>query len=163
MNEALILAGCNLEPRKENLERAALLLANGKVKIDQTSSIYISPAWGYDSGNDYYNVAYVVKTEYSAEELMKHLLTIEDQMGRRRTQSGAYEDRNIDLDILLYNNETIDTDFLKVPHPRLQERRFALVPASEIAAEWVHPVIQRPIKDLLKDCTDRTTVIKAQD
>jgi 2-amino-4-hydroxy-6-hydroxymethyldihydropteridine diphosphokinase len=103
----------------------------------------------------------LVETSLSASDLLQSLLKIEQQMGRiRSVKWGA---RIIDIDILFYDNEQIQNDNLKIPHPALAERRFTLIPLNEIAPDFLHPVLNKTIASLLLTCTDPLTVNLLED
>jgi 2-amino-4-hydroxy-6-hydroxymethyldihydropteridine diphosphokinase len=124
----------------------------------QQSNIYKTAAWGNTEQDDFYNQVIEVSTELSAEILLQTLLGIETKMGRTRNQK--WEARIIDLDILYFNNEIIDTEILKVPHPYMHLRRFTLIPLTEIAANYVHPIFDKTNSELLASCCDGSEVIK---
>jgi 2-amino-4-hydroxy-6-hydroxymethyldihydropteridine diphosphokinase len=90
--------------------------------------------------------------------MLAKLLSVEKDMGRYRGEK--YGPRIIDIDILLYNDEVINESMLKIPHPRMQERRFVLEPMNEIAPEMVHPVLHKTMRQLLKECSDPLAVNK---
>ena len=111
--------------------------------IIQLSSLYETAAWGKTDQPSFLNQAMEIETELSAEQLIKQLLKIEKMMGRERKEK--YGPRIIDIDILLFNEEQYDLPFLKIPHPEMQNRRFALIPLAEIAANIRHPVFGKSI------------------
>jgi len=158
MNTAFLLTGSNMGDRKKNLESAKTLIQQRCGAIVNSSSLYETAAWGKTNQPNFFNQALQVETKLSAEQLMKHILKIEEFMGRRRNEK--YGPRSIDIDILLFNQERHDQAFLKIPHPELQNRRFALMPLSEIAAHVLHPVLRQTVSQLLKDSHDKLYVKK---
>ncbi len=103
----------------------------------------------------------VIETEKSAEECLRIALDVEDELGRiREEDQQGYQDRNIDVDIIFYADEIINTGNLIVPHPRMQERNFVLQPLLEIIPEYVHPVLKKTIRDLANDCQDSSKAIQ---
>src|SRR5579875_2964571 len=154
-HRAFIGIGTSLGDRianyREALERIGKLR---QTRIVRQSSIYETDPVGEFIG-PFLNGAIEVETEYSAEALMQQLLSIERAMGRKRVRmpKGAararYKPRIIDLDLLFFDNEMIDTPKLTVPHPRIQERRFVLVPMSELAPALIHPRLNASISELL--------------
>ena len=158
MNTAFLLTGSNMGDRKKNLESAKTLIQQQCGAIVNSSSLYETAAWGKTNQPNFFNQALQVETKLSAEQLMKHILKIEEFMGRRRNEK--YGPRSIDIDILLFNQERHDQAFLKIPHPELQNRRFALMPLSEIAAHVLHPVLRQTVSQLLKDSHDKLYVKK---
>jgi 2-amino-4-hydroxy-6-hydroxymethyldihydropteridine diphosphokinase len=156
MNQAYILLGTNLGDKKANLQQAILSISANLISIVSYSGIYETAAWGNTNQDNFYNQVIEVNTELSATDLLKTLLQIETQMGRVRSQK--WEARIIDLDILYFNHEIIDTENLKVPHPYLHVRRFTLAPLVQIAAEFLHPVFNKTNTALLENCSDNSEV-----
>ena len=157
MNNAFLITGGNLGDRKRNLETAVSLIEKNTGVIKRLSSVYETEPWGVEGQPNYYNLVIEMLTSLDAQTLMDNLLQIEQEMGRVRTEK--YGARTIDIDILFFNDEIINTDTLTIPHPRLHERRFVLQPLAEIAPELTHPVLQKNIADLLHECPD-TNVVK---
>ena len=168
-HRAFIGIGTNLGDRlanyREALERIGKLR---QTRIVRQSSIYETEPVGEVVG-PFLNGAVEVETELSAEVLMQQLLSIERAMGRKRVRmpKGAarvkYNPRIIDLDLLFFDNEMIDSPKLTVPHPRLQERRFVLVPMSELAPALIHPRLNASISELLAGLksTQRVVLMRA--
>jgi len=158
MNRAYILLGTNMGNKSAHLQMSIELMNLQNIFFVQQSSIYKTAAWGNTEQDDFYNQVIEVSTESSAEILLQTLLEIETKMGRTRNQK--WEARIIDLDILYFNNDVIDSDKLKVPHPYLHVRRFTLVPLTEIAANFIHPIFNKTNAELLANCSDGSEVIK---
>jgi len=156
MNTAYLLIGGNLGNREENISYAITLLNEQCGSIGKTSSLYETAAWGKTDQPDYLNLAICLSTELNARQLIRRILKIEKMMGRTREEKLG--PRIIDIDILLFENEIHDMRFLKVPHPEIQNRRFALTPLAEIGADLIHPVLKKSISRLLKECTDSLPV-----
>ena len=154
------MLGGNASDTVDQFEKAIKKFEGLGWEVVKKSAIYLSPSWGYASENVYKNQAIEVNAQLSAEELLTAILDIERQLGRVRGNSVDYQDRSIDIDILLVGNRIIDTDILKVPHPRLPDRRFALMPLAEIAAKQVHPILEKTIQELLLACKDLSKVAK---
>lgn len=154
-----LLLGSNLGNRKKNIARARKLIESEIGKIYEASALYETAAWGVDEPQDsYLNQALKLQSQRSGEELMQIFLDIETQMGRIRTKPAA--PRIIDIDILLIGNEIINTPTLKIPHPRLHLRNFALIPLLEIGGNREHPELKQTIEDIYFSCEDRLEVIK---
>jgi 2-amino-4-hydroxy-6-hydroxymethyldihydropteridine diphosphokinase len=158
MNIAYLLIGGNLGNRSANLKKAILLIDQTCGKIVQTSAIYETEAWGLTNQPAFYNQAIKLQTNLPPELLMEHLLAIETKMGRIRTKKLG--PRIIDLDMLFYNQIILNTEFLVIPHPAIALRKFALLPLTEIAAKFLHPIYQKTIDDLLIECPDLLDVQK---
>lgn len=161
MNMAFLLLGSNLDDRKKNLVSAAERIGLTCGKIVRNSGIYQTAPWGKQDQPDFYNQAIEIATGLSARQLLKSILEIEASLGRRRAEK--YGPRIIDIDILLFNDEIIDRPSLKIPHPELQNRRFALEPLAEISPSLVHPLLKKTIHRLLLECSDPLAVKKLKD
>jgi len=158
MNKAYLLTGGNLGDRVENLNQAKLLIAEHCGKVVQSSSIYETAAWGNEDQPSFLNQVLVIETKLEAEKLMQDLLHIEALLGRQRLEK--YGPRIIDIDILFFNNDIIESKLLTVPHPRIQERRFVLTPLHELSPAFIHPIFKTSIHNLLNDCSDQLNVKK---
>ena len=148
MSTVYIGIGSNLGNRKENSLKAIELLQSSGLSLKKQSSMYETKPWGIEEQPEFINMAVVLETELRPLELLSLLKNIEVKMGRQDTVK--WGPRLIDLDILLYDNETINEDGLKIPHPLMHERLFVLEPLSEIAGDVIHPVFQKKIKELFK-------------
>ncbi|MCC7402103.1 MAG: 2-amino-4-hydroxy-6-hydroxymethyldihydropteridine diphosphokinase [Chitinophagaceae bacterium] len=158
MNKAYLLTGTNLGDRLKNIMNAAQNIQDQCGTIALRSSIYKTAAWGNTDQPDFLNQVLELNTALTARHLLKHLQQIEQQMGRIRTEK--YGPRIIDIDILFFNDAHYRLGFLKIPHPEIQNRRFVLVPMTEIAPMLFHPVLKKTMSELLKDCSDQLEVRK---
>jgi len=158
MNKAYLLTGGNLGNREENLATARELINGHCGNIIKASSLYETAAWGKTDQPSFLNQALEVDTPLNSRQLIRWILKAEKMMGRVRDEK--YGPRLIDIDILLFNNEKHNYQFLKLPHPEMQNRRFALLPLAEIAPDIIHPVLNKTIHELLKECTDELPVKK---
>jgi 2-amino-4-hydroxy-6-hydroxymethyldihydropteridine diphosphokinase len=145
---AYVGLGSNLGDREATLRRALELLGEGVVVV-AVSSFRETEPWGYDDQPAFLNAAAAVDTELSPRELLDALLEVERTLGRTR-DGPRYGPRTIDLDLLLYGDEVIDEDGLKIPHPRLHERRFVLEPLADLAPQLVVPGLGG-VEDLLAE------------
>ena len=163
MTEAMcnvtMLIGGNQGDRVELLQQACGMIEQQIGMIVKKSSIYETEAWGFDAEQNFLNQAVVVETRLSAHEVLDKALFIESQLGRVRTGNG-YASRTMDIDILFVDNNCIDTHDLIVPHPRIQERNFVLVPLCEIMPNYVHPKMNKTIANLLKTSSDKGKVVR---
>ena len=158
MNTAYLLIGGNLGNRKENLYVAFTLITKQCGQVSKKSSLYETAAWGNTNQPSFLNQALEIKTSLNARQLIRRILKVEKEMGRiRKEKLGP---RSIDIDILFFNNEIHDLQFLRVPHPEIQKRRFGLVPMAEIVPELIHPVLKKTISQLLNECPDELEVKK---
>ena len=150
MNRAFIGLGSNIEPRETYLQKALQSIANNEqTKLVTTSSIYETAPVGYKHQNNFLNMVVEVETTFSSIELLRFCQAVENEFGRKRTIKNG--PRTLDLDILVYNNENRSLEDLTIPHPRLHERAFVLVPFHEIAPELTLPNLGLKIKDLLNE------------
>ncbi|MBK7182486.1 MAG: 2-amino-4-hydroxy-6-hydroxymethyldihydropteridine diphosphokinase [Bacteroidetes bacterium] len=157
MNTAYVLLGGNKGERLTNIEKAISFIEKLVGPISNKSKIYVTAAWGNTNQPDFYNQVICVSTKLSAIALLEALLLIENKLGRQRGDQ-KWQARTIDLDILFFNNDIIDSPDLKVPHPYLHERKFTLVPLAEIAANFVHPIFNKSIAELENECSDELEV-----
>jgi 2-amino-4-hydroxy-6-hydroxymethyldihydropteridine diphosphokinase len=158
MNVAYLLIGGNLGNRSANLQNALYQIEKNCGKILDLSAIYETAAWGLSNQPSFYNQAVSIQTNLEPKALMEQLLAIETNMGRIR--SIKLGPRLIDLDILLINNLILNTETLILPHPLMEQRRFALLPLAEIAPNLMHPILQKTIQELLMHCSDQLDVQK---
>jgi len=156
MNKAYLLTGGNMGDRQENLATAYECIGQQCGDITSASSLYETAAWGKNDQPSFLNQVLEIQTSLSPRQLLKKILHIEKQIGRVRKEK--YGPRIIDIDILLFNDEIYNYPSLKIPHPELQNRRFALVPLAEIAPESIHPVFKKTITELLAICPDKLEV-----
>jgi 2-amino-4-hydroxy-6-hydroxymethyldihydropteridine diphosphokinase len=153
MNTAYVLLGGNKGERLTNIEKAISFIEELVGPTSNKSKIYVTAAWGNTNQPDFYNQVICVNTALSAIELLQRLLSIENKLGRQRGNE-KWQARTIDIDILFFNDEIINLPDLTIPHPYLHERKFTLIPFSEIAPNFIHPVFNKSITELNNECTD---------
>lgn len=141
-----IALGTNLGERLDNL-RAAIDAMAPEVNVLAESHVYETPPWGYEDQPAFLNMVVKAETDLEPEDLLKYLKQIEAELGREK--SVRWGPRLIDLDILFYADLVINTPPLVIPHPRLHERAFVLVPLADVGAEVVHPVLGEFVWELL--------------
>ncbi|MGE8207392.1 2-amino-4-hydroxy-6-hydroxymethyldihydropteridine diphosphokinase [Heyndrickxia sp. NPDC080065] len=156
-NIAYISIGSNIDDREKYLKDACDLLDHDRdIKILAISSIYETEPVGFTEQGKFLNIVVKVETELFAEQLLDKCLNIEVELGRiRKIRWGP---RTIDLDILLYNNENIETEKLVVPHPRMLERAFVLVPLLEVDPTITLPSATTPLHHILDEIPDKEGV-----
>lgn len=158
MNRAYLLIGGNMGNREYCLIAAKEHLQLQCGPLVRQSSLYQTAAWGIEEQAPFLNQVVEILTSLLPEELLHTILLIEEKLGRKR--EAKYGPRLIDIDILLFNDDVVQKDFLAIPHPQLHNRRFALMPLAEIAPDVVHPVLNKTIRQVLEECPDKLDVQK---
>lgn len=146
---AYLALGTNIGNKRRNMITAAALLAERVGDVLALSGFYETEPWGFQSENTFLNAALQLDTSLSPLELLKATQEIEMEMGRTQKSNGAYHDRIIDIDILLYEDLVLQTPELTLPHPLMHERLFVMEPLAEIAPNVIHPVFKKPVISLL--------------
>jgi 2-amino-4-hydroxy-6-hydroxymethyldihydropteridine diphosphokinase len=162
MNFAYLLLGSNLGDRFALIQRAREGISAAIGKISGESSVYESEPWGFLSENSFLNQVLKVETELMPAKLLAEILKIENELGRIRTGKLGYSSRLIDIDILFYNDEIISEGTLIIPHPKIPERMFTLIPLAELDRSMVHPGNGKSVSDLIKECPDLSEVLLYQ-
>ena len=158
MNKTYLLLGSNMGNSRQQLAAAQKYIEKTIGCISRRSSRYQTAAWGKTDQPDFLNQVIIVETELTANDTMQAILSIEKKMGRLRTVKNA--PRIIDIDILLFNKEIIESTALGIPHPQLQNRRFVLIPLNELSPNLIHPILKKTIHQLLRVCPDNLAVKK---
>lgn len=151
--------GTNLGEREENLRQAITLIGEHIGDITRVSSVYETEPWGFKSETTFLNLVVIAETELTPSGLLGRILMIEAMMGRLREGVG-YKSRVIDIDILFFGSRIFENKALTIPHPKIQDRKFVLIPLAEIAGDLIHPVFKKNIQELLKECKDKSEVKK---
>ena len=151
--------GSNVGNPIENLQLAINSIAKDVGRVTKISSVYKTASWGFDS-DDFLNICIEVSSHLNPENLLERVLTIETELGRNRGTSTAYKARIIDIDVLLFDDEVIFYNNLTVPHPRMLDRKFVLVPLAEIAPLLKHPIAKETITKCLAHCDDALEIKK---
>lgn len=151
--------GTNLGEREENLRQAITLIGEHIGDITRVSSVYETEPWGFKSETTFLNLVVIAETELTPSGLLGRILMIEAMMGRLREGTG-YKSRVIDIDILFFGSRIFENKALTIPHPKIQDRKFVLIPLAEIAGDLVHPVFKKNIRELLRECKDKSEVKK---
>ena len=158
MNNVSLLIGGNMGDRMANLAAARNSINIDCGRIISASSIYETEAWGYKEQGSFLNQALVIQTPLEAEALMDTILNIEIALGRKRKI--PLGPRIIDIDIIYYNDEIMNTSSLTIPHPSMSQRKFVLMPLTEIRPDFMHPILLKSNEVLLKECEDSSVVYK---
>lgn len=160
-HRVFLLLGSNIHPREAWLEKAERLVSSMLGDVIRGSSLYGSEPWGFEAEVAFLNKALCVETSLEPLDLLGKTQEIERMSGRTKKPAGTrYVSRTLDIDILFYDDRVVRLPGLMVPHPRMADRRFALLPLVEIAPDKVHPVLKRNIRQLLSECRDEGKVWK---
>jgi 2-amino-4-hydroxy-6-hydroxymethyldihydropteridine diphosphokinase len=156
MTEVYLLLGTNMGERIANIVKAVTAIGSKVGKVSIISAIYETAAWGKTDQDSFLNLAILVSTFLAPIDLLHELKTIEKEVGRTDTEK--WGPRVIDIDIIFYGSELIQQPELQIPHPYLPVRRFALLPLSDIAIDFIHPLLKKSVKELLAECPDQSEV-----
>ncbi|MDG1039523.1 MAG: 2-amino-4-hydroxy-6-hydroxymethyldihydropteridine diphosphokinase [Polaribacter sp.] len=154
--------GTNQGDKLKNLQKVIYLIADKIGAVQKVSSVYQTPAMGFE-GENFFNICIKASTYLPPETLLNQCKEIENTLGRIRNNSKTYTDRIIDIDIALFDDEVIFSKELIVPHPRMLERKFVLVPLTEIAPNLTHPVAKKQIHKCLDSCVDTSEITKIKE
>ncbi|MFK7981819.1 MAG: 2-amino-4-hydroxy-6-hydroxymethyldihydropteridine diphosphokinase [Saprospiraceae bacterium] len=162
MHKVFFSIGGNLGNRQANLVTAITEITKKVGAVSSISSIYETKAWGVENQPDFLNQVLLVTTKLSPMETLETVLNIELEMGRVRAQK--WYTRIIDIDLLFFDNQVINSKKLTIPHPFIAKRNFVLAPLAEIAPDFIHPILQKSIKELYKKSPDplKVEVIKSR-
>lgn len=160
MKTVYILQGSNEGDRLEFLDLSKKEMEKRIGVSTAISSVYESEPWGFEARQWFLNRVIVIETDLEPLAILRELLSIELEFGRKRIDDGQYHSRTLDLDILFIDRLIISTPELKVPHPQLQNRRFTLLPLAEIAPTLLHPTLLKTMSTLLAECPDQAEVKK---
>ncbi|MFY8181718.1 MAG: 2-amino-4-hydroxy-6-hydroxymethyldihydropteridine diphosphokinase [Flavobacterium sp.] len=158
-HQVILSLGSNQGNRLENIEHCIDLLHQEVGTVVKVSSLFESDSWGFSS-DSFYNCAVLIHTHKNPQKLLKNILKVEKKLGRIRTESSDYQPRVIDVDMISFDDEIIESESLQIPHKHLQDRLFVLLPMIEVVSDWTHPISQKSISDILKNCKDKGNCIK---
>ncbi len=152
-NKIVLSIGSNQGDRKTLIQKAIEAINQEVATVILVSKLYESPSWGFKS-EPFYNCAVLVHTAKSASKVLQSILKIEKKLGRIRSEEKGYKSRTVDIDIISFNNEIIESATLNVPHPQMQNRLFVLLPMRDLQTEFIHPVLKQTLTELIANCSD---------
>jgi len=158
-HQVILSLGSNQGDRLTTIKACIELIHKEIAVVVKVSKIYEAPAWGFES-EPFYNAAILIHTSKSAQKILKQVLKVEKSLGRVRSKDSGYQARIIDVDIIAFDEEIIETDNLQIPHPLLQNRKFVLQPMLDLGLNWEHPTLKKSVAQLLVQ-TDDESEIKA--
>lgn len=153
-NQIILSIGTNQGEKLSTIKKCINLIHNSIGTVVRVSKLYESPSWGFVS-DDFYNCAVLLHSDKSAAIILSQILNLENKLGRIRSDQQGYQARTIDIDIIAFNNEIIETDSLQIPHPEMQNRLFVLLPMKDLKSDFFHPILKKNIKELLLSTKDK--------
>ncbi|MFE3869986.1 2-amino-4-hydroxy-6-hydroxymethyldihydropteridine diphosphokinase [Flavobacterium sp. ZS1P70] len=154
-HQVVLSLGSNQGNRLENIENCLQFIHQEVGTVIKVSRLYESPAWGFDS-DAFYNCVAVIHTTNSAQKVLNQVLKVEKKLGRVRSNKVGYQSRTIDVDLISFDEEIIDSEKLQIPHPLMQNRKFVLLPIQDLNLDWKHPVLKKTISELLECSADQS-------
>lgn len=156
-HQVILSLGSNQGNRLETILTCIDLIHNEVATVVKVSKIYETPAWGFES-EPFYNAAVLIYTSKTAQKILKQALKVEKTLGRVRSKDLGYQPRIIDIDIIAFDEEIIETENLQIPHPLLQDRKFVLQPLLDLELDWQHPILKKSIAQLLLQTNDKSEI-----
>jgi 2-amino-4-hydroxy-6-hydroxymethyldihydropteridine diphosphokinase len=154
-HQVILSIGSNQGDRLETIKHCIELIHQEIGSVINVSQVYETPSWGFDS-DAFYNCALVLNTFSSAHKVLTQFLKIEKKLGRIRNEGKGYQSRIIDIDLIAFDEEIIETEKLQVPHPLMQERKFVLLPVQDLNLDWKHPILNKTISELIENTSDES-------
>ncbi|WP_163408717.1 2-amino-4-hydroxy-6-hydroxymethyldihydropteridine diphosphokinase [Flavobacterium ajazii] len=161
-HQVVLSIGSNQGNRFENIESCINLIHQEVGTVIRVSKLYETPAWGFES-DAFYNCALLLHSSSSAQKILSQVLKIEKQLGRIRSDKQGYQSRIIDVDLIVFDDEIIESDKLQVPHPLMQNRNFVLLPMKDLELNWKHPVFQKTVSELISITPDDSVCTVVQE
>ena len=161
MHQVFLGIGGNLGNKPKNFRKVHHLIENELGAVVKKSSVYETPPWGFHAEDNFWNQVLEVETELLPAALLAAISEIESSFNRKR-HSENYTSREMDVDILYYDDIFLETGQLIIPHPRLHQRLFVLVPLAEIAPGLKHPLLRMSSRQLLENCKDESVIKKVK-
>jgi len=161
MHQLFLGTGGNLGNKQANFDKVYTHIQNELGTVLKCSQIFETAPWGFESDHLFWNQVLLVETQFSPVEVLERIAKIEAFFGRKRTGE-RYTSREMDIDILYFDDLVLETESLTIPHPQIAKRLFVLVPLAEIAPEFVHPVLKLISVEMLSVCDDNSEVRKVK-
>ncbi|MEO8253686.1 MAG: 2-amino-4-hydroxy-6-hydroxymethyldihydropteridine diphosphokinase [Flavobacterium sp.] len=152
-HKIILSIGSNQGDRLEIIKKCIAFVHQEIGTVVQVSKVYETAAWGFES-DAFYNCSLLLHSDNSAEEILLKALSIEKKLGRIRKDENGYQSRIIDIDLIAFDEEIIETASLQVPHPLMQDRKFVLLPFLDLKINWIHPVLNKTLLELIENCSD---------
>ncbi len=152
-HQVVLSLGSNQGNRLENIERCIAYIHQEIGAVVQVSMLYETPSWGFES-DAFYNCALLVHSNSSASRILSQVLKIEKRLGRIRSGALGYQSRSIDIDLIAFDQEIIESERLQIPHPLMQNRKFVLLPMQDLKLDWVHPILKKTVLELIAASQD---------
>lgn len=162
MHQVFLSIGGNLGNKRANFDKVYTHIQNELGCIVLRSSVYETPPWGFDSEDSFWNQVLCIETLLNPSEILEKIKKIDAAFGRKRISEG-YSSREMDVDILYFEDKIIETENLTIPHPLLHKRLFVVVPLAEIAPDLVHPVLKLTSVEMLNNCEDKSEIKKVSE
>lgn len=156
-HQVILSLGSNQGNRLSMITTCIDLIHSEIAVVVKVSKIYETPAWGFES-EPFYNAAILIHTSKSPQKILKQVLKVEKTLGRVRSNDSGYQARIIDVDIIAFDEEIIETDNLQIPHPLLQNRKFVLQPMLDLGLNWEHPTLKKSVAQLLVQTEDESEI-----
>lgn len=147
-HQVVLSIGSNQGNRWANIESCITLIHQEVGTVIEVSKLYETPAWGFES-DAFYNCVLLLHTKLSAQKTLNQVLKVEKKLGRIRSNQQGYQSRIIDIDLIAFDNEIIESEKLTIPHPLMQNRKFVLLPMQDLQLNWKHPVFHKTISELI--------------
>lgn len=161
-HQVVLSIGSNQGSRLENIQNCIDLIHQNVGTVVQVSKLYETPAWGFES-DAFYNCALLLHTTSSAQKVLNQVLKVEKELGRIRLNQEGYQSRIIDVDLIAFDDEIIDSEKLQIPHPLMQNRNFVLLPMRDLKLNWKHPILNKNISELIAITPDESVCTVVQD
>lgn len=161
-HQVVLSIGSNQGNKLANIKSCIDLIHQKVGTVIRVSKLYETPAWGFES-DAFYNCALILHTTSSAQKILNQVLKVEKHLGRIRSNQQGYQSRIIDIDLIVFDDEIIDSEKLQIPHPLMQNRNFVLLPMQDLKLDWKHPVFHKSISELLTVSPDDSICTVVQD